>query len=357
MAGEVIAVQGLAVRYPGHTALQVERLDVLPRETLAIIGPNGSGKSTLLRALALLERPDAGLVQAFGAPVHWRARQLLNLRRRIATVFQAPLLTNATVSENVALGLRFRHAPTGEIEARVGEWLMRFGISHLSSRQARTLSGGEAQRTSLARAFALRPEVLFLDEPFAALDPPTRDALLLDLEAILHQAGITAVFVTHDHNEALTLASRVGVMIAGRLEQIDQPRRVFGFPSSLAVARFVGVENLLEGMGSGGLEMIVAGKPVQVGRTLRTGEAVTGCLRSERVRLAASGTSTPAGHDAFTGTVTRVVALGGRLQVQLDVGFSLRAAVSETAAGGLRLEPGVQVQVSFPPDAIHVIGR
>ncbi|MGE0353734.1 MAG: ABC transporter ATP-binding protein [Gemmatimonadales bacterium] len=351
-----LEVRGLLVRYPGHTALQVEHLAVEAGETLAIIGPNGSGKSTLLRVLALLQRPARGELSALGRPVRWRTGALLPIRRRMAAVFQAPLLTSASVADNVALGLRFRHVPSAESRRRVEEWLDRFGIRHLARRQAGTLSGGEAQRTSLARAFAVGPDVLFLDEPFAALDPPTREALLLDLEAVLREARITTVFVTHDRNEAMTLATRVAVMIGGRLIQVDTPRRVFHAPASLEVARFVGIQNTLAGAGEGGAVRIG-------GATLRTAApavpagALVVCIRAERVTLSrASAHYMGPDDNVMLGTVTRIVPLAGHVEIHLDVGFPLRAAVPETAMPPLRLAPGSEVRASIPAWAVHVIG-
>jgi len=157
----------------------------------------------------------------------------------MASVFQEPLLLNASVYENAALGLKLRRLDGRAAEQRVLPWLERLGIAHLARRQARSLSGGEAQRTSLARAFVLDPELLLLDEPFSALDPPTRDELLLDLETILRETGITTVFVTHDRNEAYMLGNRVAVVIGGRVLQIGATAEVFAQPVNEEVARFV----------------------------------------------------------------------------------------------------------------------
>src|SRR5262249_37031296 len=210
-----------------------------------VIGPNGAGKSTLLRILGLLERPDEGHVLLDGCPVD--ARNALAERRRMATVFQEPLLADATVADNAALGLRFRGVPAADRTLRVRRWLERLGVAALASRAARTLSGGEAQRVALARALALEPEGLLLDEPVSGLDAPTRAALGTDLGGVLRADRVTTVLVTHERGEAQALADRVGVLMDGRLRQLDETARVFYAPASEDVARFVGVETLVAG--------------------------------------------------------------------------------------------------------------
>ena len=173
MTESILEGRDLLVVYGGETALEVPRIEVREGEVLALIGPNGAGKSTLLRVLGLLERPSSGEVRFRGEPIPWGTRDFLSLRRRFACVFQEPLLTDTTVEANAALGLRLRREPAGETAARVRRWLARLGIAHLVGRRARTLSGGESQRVSLARAFAIQPEVLLLDEPFSGLDEDT----------------------------------------------------------------------------------------------------------------------------------------------------------------------------------------
>jgi tungstate transport system ATP-binding protein len=208
----VVELDAIRVTHGDRTVLDLPVLGVRQEEILAIMGPNGSGKSTLLRVLGLLEAPTAGAVRFRGAPV--TARDGLGVRRRMASVFQEPLLADAPVFDNVALGLRFRSVDSRRIRPRVDVWLDRFRIAHLASRQARTLSGGEAQRAALARALVVEPELLLLDEPFSALDQPTREELMNDLGRILSEERTTAVLVTHDRAEAMVLGDRVGVLMA-----------------------------------------------------------------------------------------------------------------------------------------------
>ena len=232
-----VQVTDLVVRRGGRVVLELDALDLRRGEILVLVGPNGAGKSTLVTALALLERPAAGTIALDGTPIDWR-RGLLAARRRLAIVFQEPLLFDTTVSENVATGLKLRGVPKRERRPRVERWLSRLGIAHLAGRQARTLSGGEAQRTSLARALVLEPELLLLDEPFAALDAPTREALADDLLPLLRETTTTTVMVTHDRDEALEIGDRLGVILDGRLVQVDRPERIVAAPANEAVAAF-----------------------------------------------------------------------------------------------------------------------
>lgn len=217
--------------------LDVPSLRIERGEILAVVGPNGAGKSTLVTALALLERPATGEIRLSGQPIDWR-RGVLSARRRLALVFQEPLLFDTTVSENVATGLKLRGVHRSEIRDRVQGWLERLGIAHLAGRPARTLSGGEAQRTSLARALVLEPELLLLDEPFAALDAPTREALAEDLIPLLRESRTTTVLVTHDRDEAVEIGDRLAVILAGHIARLDIPERVLADPRDDAVAAF-----------------------------------------------------------------------------------------------------------------------
>jgi tungstate transport system ATP-binding protein len=164
----------------------------------------------------------------------------LEYRRQIALVLQEPLLMDMSVYENAAMGLKFRKISKAQIEERVRHWLERLGVAHLSQRPARKLSGGEAQRVSLARAFVLQPELLLLDEPFTALDAPTRIRLLEDLKSVLAETKMTTIFITHDLQEARKLATRMAVLLDGRVEQVGAPQDVFDRPVNDRVAGFLG---------------------------------------------------------------------------------------------------------------------
>jgi tungstate transport system ATP-binding protein len=232
-----IEAQDLCVRRGARAALEVEALQIQRAEVLALVGPNGAGKSTLLLALA-------GLIPLEEGRIWFGERRMedwdpLEYRRRISFVFQEPLLLDLTVAENVALGLAFRGIPKAEAKTRSNLWLQRLGIGSLAQRRAAELSGGEAQRVSLARALVLEPELLLLDEPFAALDPPSRAGLIDDLSALLERERRTTIVVTHDLKEATRLADRIGVVVGGRLRQVGTARQIKARPSDPEVAAFL----------------------------------------------------------------------------------------------------------------------
>jgi tungstate transport system ATP-binding protein len=231
---EAIRVAGLEVWRAGKLVLAVPELAVGEGEVLALIGPNGSGKSTLLQALALLLPARMEGYWLAGRQAQLPEEELA-LRRQMAVVFQQPLLLNAGVMENVTLGLRFRGMPRDEAEQRAAVWLEKLGVAALVGRRAHTLSGGEAQRVSLARALVLEPRLLFLDEPFGALDLLTREALIRDLRRVLPGAGVTTLFATHDYLEVLLLADRVAVLDRGEVVQLGEPEALFAKPASPTV--------------------------------------------------------------------------------------------------------------------------
>lgn len=206
-------------------------------EIVGLVGPNGSGKSSLLKILSFLTNPTSGKLFFQGQEITGNVP--LAIRRRMAVVFQEPLLLNTTVLENVASGLKIRGIAKREIKHNVENWLKRFGVYHLISQKARSLSGGEAQRVSLARAFVLEPDVLFLDEPFSALDTPTKEALMNDMEKILRETKTTAVLISHDFRDIVRLTQRTVVLIDGRLEADNNPLALLNGSSSAQVENFL----------------------------------------------------------------------------------------------------------------------
>ena len=234
----LIIIKNLLVKRGKKDVLRVDELFIKRGEVLAVVGPNGAGKSTLLLTLARLLKPNAGQILFSGTPVQNESDTIY--RRRIALVMQDPLLFDRSVYQNVALGLEFRGASRDEIREKVPLWLERLGVADLTERGAKKLSGGEAQRVSLARAFVLEPELLLLDESFSALDPPTRAHLLDDLRVLLNKTATTTLFVTHDLPEARKLATRMAVIIKNSLRQVGEAEEIFANPINKEVARFLG---------------------------------------------------------------------------------------------------------------------
>jgi tungstate transport system ATP-binding protein len=341
--------------------VRVPHLDVLVGEVLVIVGPNGAGKSVLLETLALLQRPSQGRALFEGQPVDGRE---LALRRRMAVVFQDPLLLRRSVADNVAMGLRLRGVPRSVRREKAAFWMRRFGIDHLAKRSAMTISGGEAQRTNLARAFALDPEVLLLDEPFSALDQPTREELLDDLSAALRDTGVTTVFVTHDRAEALRLGDRVAVMMGGSIRQVGTAAEVFAAPVDEEVAAFVGVETIVSGrvqsLADGLATIDVGGATVQaVAPSLDSGGEVLVCLRPEDVVLEPAGLDSrpTSARNHLPGAVRRITTVGGQVRVVLDCGFTLVALITKQSLEEMGLSVGDEVVASFKATAVHVIPR
>ncbi len=363
--GPILELRGLRIARGGVDLLDIPALAVARGETLSLIGPNGAGKSTLLLGLSGIEQPVAGDLLFRGERVPSGAAALA-YRRRVAMVFQEPLLFDTTVFENVASGLRLRGLAKGEIARRVGENLERFRIEHLGERSARTLSGGESQRTSLARAMAVAPEVMLLDEPFAALDPRSREGLLEDLSRTLRETGTTTVFATHDRTEAQRLADRIVVLDRGRVRQVGSAEEVLRRPADAFVASFVGVENLLPvtlwsavtttemmaGLGETSLE-IGAAAPGMV-----SGDEGMLCIRPEDVVFAApgGGEGIPAGN-RFPGRVVSVVPQGPLVKVAIDCSVRIVAAVSAHVARERAVVPGNAVTIALRPPDLYVIPR
>jgi tungstate transport system ATP-binding protein len=358
----VVTVKDLSVSFGGHKALDVPEFKVFRNEVLVIIGPNGSGKTTLLLCLTRLANPQTGTVSYHGAPV-LDAKTVLQLHRKVAVVFQESLLLNSNVWDNVTLGLRLRNIRGEEAKARTQKWLGRFGIAQLAKRQARTLSSGEGKRVSLARAFALQPEILFLDEPFTALDSPTRQALIEDFESVLNETRTTTVMVTHDRNEALALADRVAVLMNGRIAQVGTPAEVFSAPVNEDVAGFVEAGNILRGVvatQTEGLTSIqVNDHQIEASSDLAAGTNVIALLPFDDVTIMIPSQEKPctSARNCLLGDVSKVFPIGSQVRVTVDCGFQIVALVTRRSAEELGLEKGKQVQVTFKAVSVRIFKR
>jgi len=357
----ILEVKNLEVKRGGTILLNIPSLSIEKGEILALIGPNGAGKTTFLQTLSYLLKPFQGKIFFRGKKVETHI-SVLEYRRKLAMVFQDPLLFDTTVFNNVASGLKIRGMKKKEMEDRVIEQLDRFGISPLSHRSAKTLSGGEAQRASLARAFAIQPEILLLDEPFSSLDPPTRESLMEDLEHILYQTRTTTIFATHDRIEALSLSDRIAVMNNGMIQQIGSPEEVMNHPIDEFVASFVGVETILTGKvikkNGGTFVASILGKEVEAVGEVHLGETVILCIRPENVILSAHlSKETTSVRNVFQGKIERIVPFGLYQKVHLHCGFPLVAYVTNHSLEELSLTEGKEVRASFKATAIHVVRK
>lgn len=249
--GASIEINHITVVRDGRTILDVPQLDVAPGQVVAVIGANGAGKSTLLKVLAHLIQPTAGQVQYKGKSLTNGISQLL-ARREMATVFQDSLLLTGNALFNVAIPCILRGDSKKAAYEKARYWLMRMGIEHLAKQPVKGLSGGEAQRVSLARAFAVEPQILFLDEPFTSLDAPTKVLLMDELELLIKSSGVTAIFVTHDLEGIPFYANRVLVMNGGLITHDDSIRNLIQNPSSPFLKAFF--RNILSAVGTQHLE-------------------------------------------------------------------------------------------------------
>ena len=356
--------RNLQVHRGGAQVLEVAALDLRSGEVLALMGPNGAGKSTLMLTLAGLLPPTAG-------ELHFRDTRLQSradrdaFRRRMTRVFQDPLLFDTTVAQNIASGLTLHGVPAAERTPRVEEWARRLGLGGLLDRSAKHLSGGEAQRTALARAFVLRPDILFLDEPFSSLDAQARESLIDDLGRLLAETGVTAVLSTHDQGEAARLAHRLAIMQEGRIVQMGGLREVMNHPEDPFVAAFVGMETLLKGQvvtcREGLVSLRLRKGPVDH-EVLALGEAQPGQtvlvgVRPEHVALSLQTDNTSSVRNAFPGAVTKVIPRGPFFKIELDCGFFLAAYVTAQSLSELGLQPGRSVVASFKATSVHLIRK
>lgn len=231
----LITLKNVTYQMNNKTILTIPHFEIEPGGFLGIIGPNGSGKSTLLKLLSFLEGQSSGSILYRGEPIA-SGKAPLELRRKFSIALQQSLLLDTTVFQNIAIGLKLRRVPKEIIKEKVHLWMEQFQISHLAKKNAHLLSGGEAQRVNLARAMIIEPEILFLDEPFSALDFPTKIKLMEDFKPIIEKTGTTAVFVSHDLMEIHYLTNRLAVIVEGMLQQIGPTKEVIENPNTASAS-------------------------------------------------------------------------------------------------------------------------
>ncbi len=338
----------------GCFELRIEALDLEAGGVLAVLGPNGAGKSTLLRSLAGLEPVLEGQIER-------------RVTGPVAMVFQRPVAFSGSVLHNLRVALSGQRLSRSETRVRVDEVLDHFGIAALASRRAATLSGGELRRLALARAFALRPSVLLLDEPFDDLDASGQEALSLDLRRAIAGSEVAVAVVTHDLRRALLLADRVAVLLGGRIAQLGEREAVLARPMSHAVARLVGMANLIPGTlraGEGDLASVFVDEqhtvPVEAARdgpcaALAPGAPVWAGIRPERLKLdVGRGEGLPIGK----GVVRTVISDGVAVTVGVTwAGLELRTHLLAGRGLARTLRTGDSVTLSVRPEDVHLLPR
>jgi tungstate transport system ATP-binding protein len=351
-------VNNLNKSFDGTPVLRDINLDVDRGEVFAFIGSSGSGKTTLLRLAHLLDSPTSGKIRFDGADTDASESARLAMRRRMAMVFQRPVAFQASVFDNVAYGLNIRGIKGVERERRIRRALETVELSGFEKRNAQSLSGGELQRVALARAMVTEPEVLFLDEPTANLDPVNTQRVEELLGRVIKELKTTVVMATHDMAQGQRLANRIAVLLNGELLQTGTPYEVFNAPRNRAIADFVGVENVFEGAVVSNEEGILG---IDIGKGVvhaygkyEVGDRVQAFIRPEEVVLALQPMSTSA-RNVYMGRVTHVVRQGALARVTLDCGFTLKALVTTRSAEDLGLVEGSQVCAFFKVTGMHVV--
>ncbi len=337
----LLRIENVVKSFGGFRAVDGVSLDIGVGEFFALLGPSGCGKTTLLRMLAGFETPDAGRILLGGRDI----AQALPHQRPINMMFQNyALFPHLSVHNNIAFGLKRARMARADIATRVAEMVALVKLEGLEKRKPDQLSGGQRQRVALARSLARRPQVLLLDEPLAALDKKLRESTQGELLELQRRLGMTFIIVTHDQEEAMTMADRIGVMDAGRLDQVAAQRELYEAPRSRWIAEFVGDINLFEGelqwqdghrltiatQDAGSLVVAEPRQPVGKGK-------LSVAIRPEKVKLARRGPVSEAGHaqaiNRLDGVVVDVCYLGGSttFKVKLDSGGTVRSSMANTA--------------------------
>jgi tungstate transport system ATP-binding protein len=360
MSETILDIKNLKISRNQSLVLSINELGIEKGELLAVIGPNGAGKSSMILALSGLLPFDQGEIYFEDQLV--QPKDFFAYRRKIGMVLQNPLLLDDSVEDNITVGLRFRGESRKESNQKAKLWMERLGISHLAKRKARQLSGGEAQRVSLARALVLKPKLLFLDEPFGALDAPTRARLIEDFIQLQKQEAITTIFVTHDQDEALWMGDRVAVIMEGKLRQMGHPDEVFNSPVDADVAGFVGTETIIPGkvvaVQDGLASVQVDGYTLEVVGDVHPGQKVFICLRPEHLTLWRDSTiGQSSARNFLRGTITQITPQGVLDRVILDCGFHLVGLITRSSTRDMGLEVGMKISASFKSSSAHLVVR
>ena len=355
----LLDIQGVTRRFGDFTAVDNVTLAIEAGEFFTLLGPSGCGKTTLLRMIAGFDLPDAGRILLNGEDLAGSPPEL----RPVHTVFQSyALFPHMSVEGNVAFPLQMARVPANERKARIEGALEDVRLTGFNRRYPHELSGGQKQRVAIARALVMHPTMLLLDEPLAALDAKLREELQIELINLQKEVGIAFVYVTHDQTEALALSHRIAVMNQARVEQVDEPSKLYGFPRTRFVADFIGHCNLLSGLVvSNGADVVTVDVdrlgPVRVAArsSLAGGRRASIAIRPEKIRMAAS---TAADDNHFRGTVRDLLYMGDVTvyRVETEAGVRIEALLANSQSGRAKFfEVGDEVEMSWPVAAGHFI--
>ena len=347
----MISLKALNLEFRNFTLKDIN-MEVASGDYFFLVGPTGAGKTLLLETIAGLHNLKSGEIWIDGRNV----TQLEPEKRNIGMVYQdSALFPHLSVADNIIFGLKVRRMPASDIKKELDEIAVLAGVSHLLGRKPGKLSGGEKQKVALARALAIKPQLLLLDEPLSALDPETREALQRELKRIQKELNITVVHVTHDFDEAMLLGKHIAVINKGSLEQVGTTEEVFSKPDSEFVARFTMIRNIFSGnifrqsenlsaFRTGNLELII--------NTDKVG-ATHACIRPDDITISPD-ISSQAGTNSFIGIIERIEDRGMTFHVFVNVPLEVCCLVTRRQFNEMRLIVGQKAKITFNPDAIHV---
>ena len=330
-------------------ALDDVSVEIRKGEFFTLLGPSGCGKTTLLRLIAGFEMPTAGTILLDGQDITY----LPPNKRPVNTVFQSyALFPHLTVAQNIGFGLEMQGRPKAEVKSTVERMLAMVKLESMAGRKTSQLSGGQQQRVALARALAPSPKVLLLDEPLSALDLKLRKEMQIELKRLQLETGITFVFVTHDQEEALTMSDRIGVMSAGKLQQVGAPKEIYTRPVNRFVASFIGETNFLTATQEAGGARLATGDLIELASGGAQGRKLTITIRPEQLRLC-----DPAEAGALAATVANLVYFGTDTHCHMTLadGSEMVARLQSPALGDAGLATGQKVGLRFQPGAAQVL--
>ena len=347
-----VSMRAITKRFDDVIAVDDLDLDIADGEFFALLGPSGCGKTTTLRMIAGLEIPSAGSLKIHGDEIG----TLPPNKRPVNTVFQNyALFPHMSIADNVAFGLKMQKIAKDEIRRRVDEAIDLVRLQGMENRRPSQLSGGQQQRVALARALVNRPKVLLLDEPLAALDLKLRQGMQMELKQLQREVGITFVFVTHDQEEALSMADRIGVMVEGQLLQVGTPEEIYDAPVDRFVADFIGRSNFLPGtIESPETVCLSNGIRIAVRSDRSIGDHIAISLRPERVEVA-DRSAAPEGRPTLDGTISSVTFLGSSVAYQVTLDWLTVEASTENRPNVPRREVGEEVTLWWRDDAVAVV--